>query len=169
MEFLYLVCSLLFLCARCLYSWCVRGLFLATHCYVCWVLASVYVHGRGFIGTVAMSLTASCERPGSVCGGSSRTKVSNITLGFTVSLSLIWLLSFVSRYMYIELLDCVHYFAYVSYVYYVHCVIYRVYVMLIFEMLSKFGLHAAMFVISIVFLVSGFKGSSSLSYIFLIT
>ena len=42
--------------------------------------------------------------------------------------------------------------------------------MLIFEeMLRKFRLHAAMFVISIVFLVSGFKGSASLSYIFLVT
>ena len=69
MEFLYLVCYLLFLCARCLYSWCALGLFLAICCYVCWVLASVYVLGRGFIGTVAMSLTAGCERPGSLCGG----------------------------------------------------------------------------------------------------
>jgi len=42
--------------------------------------------------------------------------------------------------------------------------------MLIFkEMLRKFGLHAAIFVISIVFLVLGFKGSASLSYIFLVT
>jgi len=69
MEFLYLVCYLLFLCARCLYSWCALSLFLAIRCYVCWVLASVYVLGRGFIGTVAMSLTAGCERPGFLCGG----------------------------------------------------------------------------------------------------
>ena len=50
---LYSVCghlslSVLFLSARCLYSWCALGLFLAIHCYVCWVLASVYVLGRGF-------------------------------------------------------------------------------------------------------------------------
>ena len=55
--------------ARCLYSWCALGLFLAIRCYVCWVFASVYVRGRGFIGTVAMSLTAGCERPRSFCGG----------------------------------------------------------------------------------------------------
>jgi len=39
----HLSLSILFLCARCLYSWCALGLFLAIRCYVCWVLASVYV------------------------------------------------------------------------------------------------------------------------------
>jgi len=48
----HLSLSILFLCARCLYSWCDLGLFLAIRCYVCWVLASLYVCGRGFVGTV---------------------------------------------------------------------------------------------------------------------